>query len=139
MARGQRDPERERQWRERVARWATSGLSVREFCLQHGLIETSFYYWKRELRARDASATSSTVIDSLSRASSPAKSPARKKPLARKSPPVFAPVTVIPGLTLSVEVRCPSGHVVLLPSCEVASLASLLAALTPLARETRSC
>ncbi len=80
MARRQRDPALERQWRERVARWATSGLSVRAFCLQHGLIETSFHYWKRELRARDAAVAS------------PAKSPTRKRPLATKSPPVFVRV-----------------------------------------------
>jgi transposase-like protein len=135
MARGQRDPELERQWRERVARWATSGLSVRAFCLQHGLIETSFYYWKRELRARDASLTSSTVIDSPS----PAKSRARKRPLRKKRAPVFVPVTVIPTATLSVEVRCPSGHVVLLSACEIASLSSLFAALDPQTREARSC
>lgn len=132
MERGQRDPELERQWRERVARWATSGLSVRAFCLQHGLIETSFYYWKRELRARDAAAVASTAIAS-------AKPPARKRPLGKKSPPMFVPVTVLPGLTLSVEVRCPSGHVVLLPSCEVASLSSLFAALAPQTREARPC
>lgn len=131
MVRGQRDPEREREWRERMARWSASGLSVRAFCLQRGLIETSFYYWKRELLARDAAAAASTVI-------APAKLPARRRP-AKESPPVFVPVTVLPGSTLSVEVRCPSGHVVLLSGCDVASLTSLFAALTPPERETRSC
>lgn len=131
MARGQRDLELERQWRERVARWTTSGLSVRAFCRQHGLIETSFSYWKRELRARDAAAVASPAI-------APAKSLAQKKPLAKKSPPRFVPVTVMAAATVSVEVRCPSGHVVLLPSCDVASLTSLFAALDPLVRESRS-
>ena len=130
MARGQRNPELERQWRERVARWATSGLSVRAFCRQHGLIETSFSYWKRELRARDAAAAA--VI-------APAKSPARNRLLAKKPPPVFVPVTVLPAATLAVEVRCPSGYVVLLPSCEVASLPALFTALAPQTREARSC
>ena len=132
MARGQRDPELERQWRERGAGGTASGLSVRAFCRQHGLIETSFYFWKRELRARDAAAAASPVIAST-------KSPARKRPLAKKSPPLFVPVTVLAAAMLSVEVRCPSGHVVLLPSCEVASLASLFAALTSQTRETRPC
>jgi hypothetical protein len=130
MARRQRDPALERQWREWVARWATSGQSVRAFCLQHRLIETSFYYWKRELRARDAAAA--PVI-------TPAKSPARKRLLAKKPTPVFVPMTVLPSATLSVEVRCPSGHVVFLSACDMASLTSLLAALTPSERETRSC
>ncbi len=76
MAREHRDPALERQWRERMASWRESGLSVRAFCRQQGLIETSFYYWKRELRARDAAA--STRI-------APAKSPAPKRPLAKKT------------------------------------------------------
>jgi hypothetical protein len=37
MARKLRDPALERAWRERVARWAASGLSVRAFCRQQGL------------------------------------------------------------------------------------------------------
>jgi transposase-like protein len=149
MARKSRDPALERAWRERVARWAASGLSVRAFCQQHGLIETSFYYWKRELRAREASMSSLTGSVSPSHAASPAMAPTqspvlrqrspRQRPVVKKSPPVFVPVTVLPGLTLSVEVRCPSGHVVLLSACDMASLTSLLAALTPPERETRSC
>ena len=130
MARGQRDPALEHQWRERVARWATSGLSVRAFCLQHGLIETSFYYWKRELRARDEAAAASTSSAAIARG---------RLPALKKSTPTFVPVTVLPGSTLTVEVRCPSGHVVLLSSCDAASLTSLFAALAPQAREARSC
>ena len=143
MARKSRDPALELAWRERVARWSTSGQSVRAFCQQHGLIETSFYYWKRELRAREASVSSLTGSISPSHAASPAMAPAksspRQRPVVKKSAPVFVPVTVLPGLTLSVEVRCPSGHVVLLSACDMASLTSLLAALTPPERETRSC
>jgi len=127
MARGPRDPALERRWRERVARWSTSGLSVRAFCRQHGLVEASFYYWKRELRSRDA-----TVSPDV--ATGPPKSACLPK-----SPPVFVPVTVLSGSTLSVEVRCPSGHVVVLSACDVASLTSLLTALTPPEREMRSC
>ena len=56
-----------------------------------------------------------------------------------KSRPVFVPLTVLPTATLAVEVRCPSGHVVLLPSCDATSLASLFAALDPQARGTQSC
>ena len=127
MARGQRDPALERRWRERVARWSTSGLSVRAFCRQHGLVEASFYYWKRELRGRDATLSPDVVTEPRKSASWP------------KSPPVFVPVTVLPGSTLAVEVRCPSGHVVLLPACDVASLTSVLTALTPPERELPSC
>jgi hypothetical protein len=116
MARGQRDPDRERLWRERVATWTKSGLTVRDFCLRHRLTETSFHFWKRELQARDEQS---------------AASPSPK--------PRFVPVTVLPASTISVEVRCPSGHVVILSSCDSASLAHLFAALTSPASEGRPC
>ena len=121
MATSQRDPVRERQWRERVTNWKSSGLTVREFCLRHGLTEASFYFWKRELPARDAG-----VTPPLS--SSPSS-----------SQPMFVPVTVIPASMGSIKVRCPSGHVVILPLCEVSSLSNLFAALAPLAGEASSC
>lgn len=122
MARGQRDPELERQWRERITRWQASGLSVREFCRRQGLLETSFYYWKRELRQRDAAAPATLKSSSV------------KKPR-----PTFLPLTVLPVATPAVEVRCPSGHVVVLSACDAASLASLFMALGPQAREERPC
>lgn len=49
----------------------------------------------------------------------------------KKSRPAFVPLTVLPTATLAVEVLCPSGHVVLLPSCDAASIASVFAALEP--------
>ena len=122
MAKSQRDLVRERQWRDYVANWKSSGLTVREFCLRQGLTEASFHFWKRELPIRDAGVT----------------------PLPSSSPPslskpMFVPVTVIPASTGSVEVRCPSGHVVILPSCDSASLSNLFAALASLAPEVRPC
>jgi transposase len=57
MARGQRDLGLERQWRERMAIGEASGLSVREFCQRRGLTEPTFHYWRRELRKRDAAAS----------------------------------------------------------------------------------
>lgn len=38
-------------WRERVARWRASGLSVAEFCLREGLSSPSFYIWRKRLQA----------------------------------------------------------------------------------------
>ena len=123
MARGERDSALERQWRERMVRWQASDLSVREFCVQHGLIETAFYYWKRELRARDAAASTAAARSSS----------------GKKSRATFVPLTVLPSATVSVEVRCPSGHVVCLSSCEISALASLFAALNPPGSEEPSC
>ena len=123
MARGQRDLGLERQWRERMAGWRASGLRVREFCLRRGLTEPTFHYWRRELRMRDAAASTAAMRSSS----------------GKKSRPAFVPLTVLPTATLAVEVRCPSGHVVLLPSCDVASLASVFAALEPQAGGTQPC
>ena len=53
MAKVQRDLQRERRWRELVARHASSGLSVRAFCRQEQLNESSFYAWRRTLTERD--------------------------------------------------------------------------------------
>lgn len=128
MANGQRNPVLERQWRERVATWTKSGLTVRDFCLRYGVTEPSFHYWRRELRLRDAAA---------SRPPSPPSTPPSSLPSSSR--PTFAPVTVIPAATMSVEVRCPSGHVVTLPACEASVLANLFTALAPLTPEARPC
>ena len=85
MARTQRDLGLERQWRERVAGWQASGVSVREFCRRRGLTETSFYDWKRELRTRDAQAGTSSSRTPVARRASEGKT----------SPTAFVPLTVI--------------------------------------------
>jgi len=54
MARGQRDPKRERFWREALRRHRASGLTVRAFCAKEQLAETAFHAWRRILRERDA-------------------------------------------------------------------------------------
>lgn len=131
MVGGQRDPALERQWRDRVARWQASGLSVRVFCRRQGLTEPTFYYWKRELRARDEVTASSPRPA--------AQRPAASRPPAKSPRPAFVPLTVLPSATLAVEVRCPSGHVVLVSACDAASLASLFAALNPPGSEEPSC
>jgi len=57
MPRGhQRDPKRERFWRRTVKAWTRSGETVRSFCAKHGLTETAFHAWRRELRKRDGEA-----------------------------------------------------------------------------------
>jgi Transposase len=117
MARSQRDSERERRWRGVVSAWATSGLTVSEYCRRHRVAESSFYAWRRA--SRDTASSSPPVV-----------APGR---------PRFVPVTVIPTATIAVEVRCPSGHVVTLPSWDASALSNLFAALAPLASEGRPC
>jgi transposase-like protein len=75
-----RDPARERFWRRVLKRYQRGGRTVREFCVAEGLKESSFYFWKRELRARDGEITR-----------------AEKPPGFRgANPPVFVPVVVTP-------------------------------------------
>lgn len=120
MARYIRDLARERLWRERVAAWSKSGLGIRAFCRQHNLPETSFHFWRRELRAREQN--TSAVVST--------------------SKPTFVPVTVIPAqpvIVTSIEVRCPSGHVVSVPINDGKMLRQLFEALTSPTKEASSC
>jgi hypothetical protein len=44
------DPARRDLWRQRLARFERSGLSVPDFCAAEGLSAPSFYAWRRRLR-----------------------------------------------------------------------------------------
>lgn len=39
-------------WRERLVRFESSGLSVREFCSYEAVSEPSFYQWRKRLAGR---------------------------------------------------------------------------------------
>jgi len=39
------------QWRQRVERQRTSGLSIAEFCRREGVSAVTFYTWRRKLRS----------------------------------------------------------------------------------------
>jgi hypothetical protein len=56
MARAKRSPAdgREQFWREPIRAQRASGQRVREFCQAAGLSVPSFYWWRREVRIRDA-------------------------------------------------------------------------------------
>jgi transposase len=56
MPRRTPDPALEKLWRDRLDRFHNSGLSVRAFCARERLPESAFYFWKRQLAARDAQA-----------------------------------------------------------------------------------
>jgi transposase len=106
MPKPQRDLAREQFWRQTLADWRTSGLSVRAFCEARDLRPTTFDYWKRELQRRDQAAS--------------------PKPVQPKSTPRSAK-------TPSVEVRCPTGHVVCVNGV---SLSELFAALATMPGDT---
>ena len=124
MAKKFRDPALERRWRDRVAAWAASGLSIRAFCDQHQLTETTFQYWRRELRERDAGSVPSLA--------SPRFVPVTVRPPGE-------PVRAVPASTGSIEVRCPSGHVVSLPNADVEMLRSVFTTLARLSGEGSPC
>ena len=116
-----RDMVLERHWRDRMANWHSSGLTVRAFCHRHDLSEPTFHYWKRELQSRDGASSRSSNRARLSDCATD----------GNRTRPVFVPVTVLPA-TVTVEVRCPSGHVVRLPATDSASLSNLFSALASL-------
>ncbi len=41
-------------WRERIAEQERSGLSVKQFCEQHGFTPWSFYDWRKRLRETES-------------------------------------------------------------------------------------
>ena len=58
MAKHQRDPAKEAMWRKRLQRFASSDLSVREFCKREDVTESAFYAWRRTIGERDDSGNS---------------------------------------------------------------------------------
>jgi len=108
MAKTNRDPQREQFWRSTIQAWSSSQQTIRDFCRDRELAETAFHFWRKELRRRDGKVPNDPT-------------------------PRFVAVTVAPAppATTAVEVRCPSGHVVVLGACDESILRSLFAALRP--------
>jgi len=105
MAHGRaRDGQKERQWRQWITEWRTSGLSVRAFCDRRGLATPSFYHWRRVLQRRAAEKVA------------------------------FVPVQVVaeavPALATALEVVLTDGRMVrVAPGFDAATLRQLLAVL----------
>ena len=103
-----RDPKREQFWRETLAAFEKSGLSVRAFCTARDLPETSFFNWRRTLRKRD-----------------------RQRPAPRSGgvrQPTLVPLRVVPNAVL--EIVLPTGLIVRVPAgSEVSMVAALVTAL----------
>ena len=100
-----RDPKLEHRWRDLIARWKRSGVTVSDFCIDQGVSVASFYAWKRELAARDRVVTPSTT------------------PI-----PTFVPVRIAPSGTIEVVLK--SGVVVRVPvGADPLTVAQLVTAL----------
>jgi hypothetical protein len=95
------DPVRIRQWWDRLDRYEQSQQTVAGFCLDEGVSQWSFYYWKRKL--------AETAKESRSK-------PAGKRQLARDASTdslAFQPVLVAPAnYSAGVTVRIGDGVVV---------------------------
>jgi hypothetical protein len=104
------DPALEQLWRDRLDRFHKSGLSARAFCARERFPESAFYFWKRELLARDAQAQPAT--------------------------PAFVPVRVVAGPpSPPLEVVLADGRIVRVPPGF--DPAQLRAVLTVLAEDER--
>jgi hypothetical protein len=111
MAHGRaRDEQKERQWRQWIAEWRASGLSVPAFCARRDLAPARFYHWRRVLERR-----------------------------AAEEPAAFVPVQVVadvvPAQASALELVLTDGRAVrVAPGFDAATLRQLLAVL-----EGRTC
>lgn len=97
-------PGRAQFWRDTLAEFAASGLSVRAFCLARGLHEKRFYTWRRDLGLSPA---------------------ARPVP---KAAPGFVPVRVVADA--AAEITLPGGVTLRVPlTADPSHVARLVAAL----------
>ena len=111
--------ERERYWRELLARQAASGLSVRQFCGREGVSEPSFYQWRKRLGPTTQQKKNAATAT-------------RDRPAAAPSTDLlFLPLGLLGGAVSSeLEIVHPAGcRVRVVGEVNVASLARVLAAL----------
>jgi hypothetical protein len=127
VRRSERDRDKERFWRRVLRQWRRSGLTIRAFCMEHGLAEPSFYAWRRIIAERDQQADRQANRDRRSR-------PSRRRCPAG-APVLFVPVRVAASASL-LEVVLGSGRVVRVPAgFDAATLRLLLVVL----EEERPC
>lgn len=58
-----RDLEREQHWRTRIEECRQSGLSVKAWCLQNGLKNTSYHYWVKKFKILKQQETGDTFAE----------------------------------------------------------------------------
>ena len=120
----QRNRAKEQHWRQHLAAWRQSGLTVRAYCRTEGLSEPSFYAWRRILSEQRRRVTP---------ASDHAADPATPALSAAASP--FVPVRLVdpPALTLPVEVVLRGGRLLRITAgFSAATLRDLVAVLEDL-------
>ena len=48
-----RNGAKERSWRRLIQQWRHSGMTIRDFCIEHEVSEPSFFAWRRTIADRD--------------------------------------------------------------------------------------
>lgn len=101
------------EWEARLARWRTSGTSIRQFCLDEGVCEPSFYQWRKRLLRAGSTASGQARLNGEATTGT---APSEPKPGTAR----FLPVEIVGGklpedpqveilLTSGVVVRVPCG------------------------------
>ena len=112
-------------WRERLVRFASSGLSVKAFCLREGVAPSNFHAWKRRL------------------GSGLEPAPSRQKALGpNEGPPLFVPVAWN-GQTAAqdsgLRITLPGGAVMHVPLADERVLARVIEAVVKACGEGTAC
>jgi len=133
------------QWRQRIGKQRTSGLSVAAFCRKEGVPQAAFHRWKRKLRARTTAWRSATAARRPSPAAAasrrfgkrPATAPRRVSPqrssagvaVARHAPDFLELPIQHARSSPWIELSLVDGTVVRVPQENLAALVTLLRAL----------
>jgi len=106
-------------WRDRLTRFGTSKLTVKEFCRQEGVSDPSFYQWRKRLK----------------RVRPGVKAVRASRGKRVKTPKPFVPVSV--SSSTFAEVEFPNGVRVRVPATNVEALRVALTTGNEVCREVR--
>ena len=120
-----RDLAKESRWRKHVAEQRRSGETVRQYCQQNALSESSFWFWKRELARRAREKGAGLKDGHIKRRSSDGSQPRRDRAVSS-----LIPVKIDSAWSLPIEISLPGGTTVRVAAgCDVSTLRTVLAAL----------
>ena len=57
-----RDEYRAQMWTGLIQEWKASGMTNKDFCMQRGISEKSFYYWQRKFREQVVEAATPQLV-----------------------------------------------------------------------------